>query len=149
MRTHYIIIVALLIAGHLFTELHTVIMWLQPKSVTYWVDDWFIKPGFKIDHLNVLWYSKMIEDSLLLVALLFAGSCQSYTINYQSYLQWQRYSMRLYVIWIIYFGYHCFDMLSFLYNYKTSYTLYMIALGFSTIAAIFVGFYKAKIFLKD
>ena len=149
MRTRYIVIVALLIVGHLFTEMHTIVMWLDPESITYWVDDWFIKPEFKVEHLSVLWFSKMLEDSFLLVVLLFAGACQAYSHNYKTYLEWQRYSLRLYVIWMIYFAYHCFDTISFLYNYKTSYVAYAIALGGCTLAASFVGFYKVKIFLKD
>ena len=120
MRKRYIAIVALLVIGHLLTELHTLIMWWEPASKTYWVDDWFLKPEFTVEHLSILWYAKMIEDSFLLVVLLFAGACQAYSHNYKTYLEWQRYSMRLYVIWLIYFGYHCFDMCSFLYNYKTS-----------------------------
>jgi len=142
MRNRYIAIVALLVVGHLLTELHSIIMWVAPKSITYYVGDWFIKPGFKVEHLSVLWYSKMVEDSLLLVVLLFAGACQAYSRNYKTYLEWQRFSMRLYVIWGIYFLYHCFDTISFLYNYKTSYVAYLIALGLSTILTLFVGFYK-------
>jgi len=142
MRNRYIAIVALLVVGHLLTELHSIIMWVAPKSITYYVGDWFLKPDFKVEHLSVLWYSKMVEDSLLLVVLLFAGACQAYSRNYKTYLEWQRFSMRLYVIWGIYFLYHCFDTISFLYNYKTSYVAYMIALGLSTILTLFVGFYK-------
>lgn len=142
-------IVIMLVLGHILTELHTIIMWVNPKSVTCMVGDWFFKPGFNIPGLNVLWYTKMIEDSLLLVVLLFAGACQSYSRNYKTYLEWQRYSMRLYIVWGIYFGYHCFDMISFLYNYKTSYTVYVVVLSLCTILSLFVGFYRVKIFFKD
>jgi len=113
------------------------------------VGDWFLKPGFSVSNLSILWYVKMVEDSLLLVVLLFAGACQSYSRNYKTYLEWQRYSMRLYIIWGVYFVYHCFDMISFLYNYKTGYVSYIIALSLCSIVALFVGFYRVKIFLKD
>src|SRR5688572_18640298 len=102
MKSRYVTIVLLLVIGHILTEAHTFIMWVDPKSVNHYVDDWFLKPNFKIDHLSVLWYAKMVEDSLLLVVLLFAGACQAFARNYKSYLEWQRYSMRLYIIWCIY-----------------------------------------------
>jgi hypothetical protein len=139
----------LLIIGHLLTELHTLIMWAYPESVTYFVGDWFLKPGFKMEDLSILWFSKMMEDSFVLTAILFAGACQSYSRDYATYLEWQRYSMRLYVIWCIYFFYHVFDTLSFLYNYKTSYVLYVVMLSICTVGASFVGFYKVKKYLAD
>lgn len=149
MKNRYISIVALLIIGHILTELHTVIMWANPKSVTCYVGDWFLKPRFTVPDLSILWYTKMIEDSLLLVVLLFAGACQAYARNYKTYLEWQRFSIRLYLIWGIYFIYHCFDMISFLYNYKTSYVTYVVMLALCTITALFIGFYKIKLILKE
>lgn len=139
----------MLVLGHILTELHTIIMWVNPKSVTCMVGDWFLKPGFNVPNLSILWYVKMVEDSLLLVVLLFAGACQAAARNYKTYLEWQRYSMRLYMIWCIYFFYHCFDMISFVYNYKTSYVPYVAMLSLCSITALFVGFYKVKLFLKD
>jgi hypothetical protein len=149
MKSRYVAIVLLLVIGHILTEAHTFIMWAYPDSVTHYVGDWFVKSDFRVDNLSILWYCKMVEDSFLLVVLLFSGACQSYTRNYKTYLEWQRYSMRLYVIWVIYFVYHCFDMCSFLYNYKTNYALYVVALGVSTSLSLLVGFYKIKIFLKE
>lgn len=149
MKSRYIAIVILLIIGHLLTELHTIIMWAYPKSVTYYVGDWFLKPGFCIDDLSILWYSKMVEDSFVLVVILFAGACQSYSRNYTTYLEWQKYSMRLYIIWCIYFFYHVFDMISFLYNYKTSYMSYIVAMTICTVSAFFVGFYKVRKYLSE
>lgn len=149
MKSRYIAIVVLLIIGHLFTELHTLIMWTAPESVTYFVGDWFLKPGFKIEDLSILWYSKMLEDSFVMTAILFAGACQSHTRNYNTYLEWQRYSLRLYCIWTIYFFYHAFDTISFLYNYKTSYIWYIVMLGVCTVSASFIGFYKVKKYLSD
>lgn len=149
MKNRYIAIVVLLIIGHLLTEVHTVIMWAYPESVTYYVGDWFLKPGYTVSDLSILWYSKMMEDSFVLTAILFAGACQSHTSNYSTYLEWQRYSMRLYTIWCIYFFYHVFDTLSFLYNYKTSYVAYIIALGLCTCSSLFVGFYKVKKYLSN
>lgn len=144
MRKRYYTIVVLLIASHLLTELHTLIFWADPKTQFQYVDNWFLKPGFKIDGLNILWYFKMIEDLLLVAAILFAAASQSFSINYNRYLEWQRYSLRLYVIWCIYFGYHCFDLLSFFYNYKTSYWLYVIALSLTTISSSLIAFYKSN-----
>lgn len=144
MRARYYTIVALLISSHLLTELHTFIYWIDPNSQFQYVDNWFIQSGFKVEKLNILWYFKMIEDLLLIAAILFAAAAQSYSINYNSYLQWQRYSLRLYIIWCIYFGYHCFDLLSFFYNYKTSYWLYILALSVSTLSATFVALYRHK-----
>lgn len=142
MKNRYYTIVALLIVGHLLTELHSFIYWLDPKSQYYFVDDWFLKSGFKVKKLNILWYLKMTEDILLVGSILFAGACQAFSRDYKTYLEWQRYSFRLYVIWCIYFAYHIFDFLMLFYNYKTSYGLYLIALSLSTLSASFVGFYK-------
>lgn len=144
MKNRYYLIVALLIGGHLLTELHTFIYWLWPDSEYYFVDHWFIKKGFTVTNVNILWYSKMIEDLLLGAALLIAGASQAFTINYASYLQWQRYSMRLYVIWCIYFVYHIFDLISFLYNYKTTYWLYVMMLIICSVAALFAAFRKIE-----
>jgi len=149
MKNRYTAIVLLLVIGHILTEAHTFIMWAEPRSVSHYVEGWFLKPGFEVCELNILWWSKMIEDSLLLVVLLFAGACQAYTRNYKTYLEWQRYSIRLYVIWVVYFLYHCFDTISFLYNYKTSYVSYVIVLGLCSAIALFVGFYRIKVFLKN
>jgi hypothetical protein len=149
MKSRYIAIVLLIVISHILSEAHTFIMWAYPKSITYYVGDWFIKPGFKIDNLSILWYSKMIEDSLIPVALFFAGACQSYSHNYKTYLEWRRYSTRLYVLWLIWFAYHCFDLCSFMYNYKSSYVAYVTVLFICTILSLFVGFYKIKIFLKE
>ena len=140
MRARYYTIVVLLIVSHLLTELHTFIMWLNPKSVTSYVGDWFLKPRFKIESLSILWYFKMVEDSLLLTSIIFAGACQAFSKNYETYLKWQRYSFRLYLIWVIYFAYHCFDLAMFIYNYKTSYWLYVTVLTIITLAAVGVGF---------
>jgi hypothetical protein len=149
MKSRYIAIVLLIVISHILSEAHTFIMWAYPTSITYYVDDWFLQPGFKVERLSILWYSKMIEDSLIPVALFFAGACQAHSHNYKTYLEWKRYSNRLYIIWLIYFAYHCFDMLSFMYNYKTSYLSYVVFLSICTVSATFVGFYKIKIFNND
>jgi hypothetical protein len=148
MRLRYITIIALLVGSHLLTELHTVMMWVNPATATMYVERWFVKPGFIVDHLSILWYFKMIEDILLVASVLFSGACQSYCNNYEAYLQWQRYSFRLYLIWSIYLLYHVFDLVMFMYDYKTSYWLYIIALSFSTTAALFIGFSSKKYFFK-
>jgi len=144
MKSRYASIVILLVVGHLLTESHTFIYWAWPESKDYYVDDWFLQTSFKAEQLSILWYSKMLEDSLVLMAILFAGACQAHSRNYATYLEWQRYSMRLYVIWYIYFMYHVFDTVSFMYNYKTSYWMYIVVLGLCSISAAFVGFYKVK-----
>lgn len=148
MKKRYYIIVTLLVASHLLTELHTLIMWAAPQTVDAYVDNWFMKPGFVVDHLSVLWYFKIMEDSLLVASIIFSAACQSYCMKYETYLQWQRYSFRLYVIWLIYFSYHLFDIIMFMYNYKTSYWLYILMLSFSTASALFVGFSSKKYFFK-
>lgn len=142
MKSRYISIVILLVLGHVLTESHTFIYWIWPESKEYYVDDWFIKPSFRVDQISILWYSKMVEDSFMLIALVFAGACQAYARNYKTYLEWQRFSIRLYLIWCIYFAYHVFDMWSFLYNYKTANGVYVAVLCLCTITAIFIGFYK-------
>lgn len=149
MKNRYIAIVLLIVISHIFSEAHAFIMWVYPCSVDYYVGDWFLKPGFKVDHLSILWYSKMIEDSLMPVALFFAGACQAHSHNYKTYLEWKRYSTRLYVLWLLWFVYHCFDTVSFMYNYKSSYVVYVSVLGVCTALSLFVGFYKIKIFLKE
>lgn len=148
MRRRYFTIVALLVGSHLLTELHTFIMWVNPSAITTYVDGWFIKPGFSVYRLSVLWYFKMIEDGLLIISILFAGACQSCCTNYGTYLQWQRYSFRLYSIWIVYFLYHVFDLIMFMYDYKTTYWLYIVALSFSTSAALFIATGGKKHFSK-
>jgi len=149
MKKRYYTIIVLLIGAHLLTELHTLIMWASPKSVNYIVSGWFIKPGFSVPDLNILWYFKMIEDGMLLTSILYAGACQAYSINYENYLQWQRYSFRLYLVWLIYFAYHVFDLSMFIYNYKTSYILYMCVLTVSTISAMLIGFSNKKHIFKQ
>lgn len=144
MRNKYYIIVVLLIVSHLLTELHTFIYWIDPHSQFDYCDNWFLKPNFSVPKLNILWYLKMIEDILLIGAILFAAATQAYSRNYNSYLEWQRYSLRLYTIWCIYFAYHCFDLLSFFFNYKTSYWLYVFMLSISTILAVIVVVYRHK-----
>lgn len=147
MRKRYYTIVALLIGAHLLTELHTFIMWVNPKSITMYVDNWFIKPG-AVNHLSVLWYFKMIEDSLMVVGIIFAGACQAYSKSYEQFLQWQRYSLRLFSLWGLYFIYHMFDLLMFIYNYKTCYWLYATILLVTTICALLIAFAKEKHFIK-
>jgi len=144
MKRRFYTIVALLIGGHLITELHTVLFWVNPQLEFYFVDHWFLKPDYKVDNMNVLWYSKMIEDLLLLCSLFFAGASQAFSRNYSSYLEWQRYSFRLYGIWCVYFFYHVFDMWMFFYNYKTSYVLYIIVLLLSTALAMFIAIFRHK-----
>lgn len=148
MKKRYYTIVILLVVSHLLTELHTIIMWANPATSTMYVDNWFLKPGFVIDHLSILWYFKMIEDTLLLAAIIYAGACQAHTTTYESFLQWQRYSFRLYLIWIIYFLYHAFDFMMFMYNYKTTYWLYIAALSLSTAATLIIAFSGKKHFFK-
>lgn len=144
MRNRYYTIVVLLIVSHLLTELHTFIYWVDPSAEFNYVDNWFICSGFRVDKLNILWYLKMIEDMLLISAVLFAAASQAYSRNYNSYLEWQRYSLRLYIIWCIYFIYHGFDLLAFFYNYKTTYWLYVLILSVCTVLSSIVAFYKHK-----
>lgn len=148
MKRKYYAIVALLVGSHLLTELHTFLMWINPQTATMYVDKWFIQPGFTVERLSILWYFKMIEDTLLVASILFSGACQSYANNYETYLQWQRYSFRLYIIWLIYFAYHIFDLIMFMYNYKTTYWLYIVVLSFSTSSALFVAAGSKKYFFK-
>jgi hypothetical protein len=149
MKSRYITIVLLIVISHILSEAHSFIYWIWPLSKGLFVDDWFLKSNFRVDHISILWYSKMIEDSLLPVALFFAGACQAHSHNYKTYLEWKRYSSRLYVLWIIWFAYHCFDTVSFLYNYKSSSVVYISVLGVCTALSLFVGFYRIKIFLKE
>lgn len=144
MRKRYYVIVLLLIIGHVLTEMHTALYWLHPEFEFFDVSSWFICPPKYVTNLNILWYSKMLEDSLVLVALLLAGAAQGYSRMYTTYMEWQRYSFRIYVIWCIYFGYHCFDMAMFFYNYKTSYWLYIIVLSVVTFMALFVAFFRHR-----
>lgn len=148
MKRRFYTIVALLVGSHLLTELHTFLMWINPSTATMYVDGWFLQRGFKVDHLSILWYFKMVEDALLAASILFSGACQSYTNSYETYLQWQRYSFRLYIIWLIYFAYHVFDLVMFMYNYKTTYWLYVVVLSFSTASALFVSTGNKKYFFK-
>lgn len=144
MRNRYYTIVVLLIGSHLLTELHTFIYWLDPHSQFNYADNWFIKSGYKVEKLNILWYLKMIEDILLIGAILFAAATQAYSRNYNNYLEWQRYSLRLYIIWCVYFSYHIFDLISFFYNYKTSYWVYVLVLSVCTISSSIIAFYKHR-----
>lgn len=144
MRKRYYAVVFLLIIGHLATELHSALYWLNPKLATTLVDDWFVSPPTDLKGLSFLWYTKMVEDSFVFVAILLAGTCQAYSRTYTTYMEWQRYSFRLYVIWCIYFGYHIFDFVMFFYNYKTSYWLYMVALVLVTGLTLFVAFFRHK-----
>lgn len=148
MRRKYYTIVALLVGSHLLTELHTFIMWVNPRATTVYVSNWFLKKGFAVEHLSILWYFKMVEDGLLVASILFSGACQSCVSSYEAYLQWQRYSFRLHAIWLIYFCYHIFDLFMFMYNYKSSYGLYIVVLSFSTAASLLTAFFSKKHFFK-
>jgi len=142
MKIRYYLIVLLLVGGHLISEFHSVLYWVCPRLEFFMVEDWFIDGKTKVSNMNALWYSKMVEDMLLLCALVCAGASQAYSRNYATYLAWQRYSFRLYTLWVIYFFYHVFDMVMFFYNYKTSYVLYMIILVIVTCLSLFVAFYR-------
>jgi len=144
MKARYNAIIILVVAGHIFTELHTLLYWVNPDTAKCYVNELFIKPGFKVEGLNVLWFMKMLEDALFITGILAAGAIQAYSRNYQQYLEWQRYSFRLYTIWCIYFVYHFFDTFMLFYDYKTSYIAYVIVLSVVSIVALFVGFYRIK-----
>jgi hypothetical protein len=120
------------------------IAWINPKISQCFVNNWFLKAEFEVTGMNILWYFKMVEDILLSGAVLFAGALQASTRNYKTYLEWQRYSFRLYVIWCLYFLYHLFDMTMFFYDFKTSHVAYITALTLVSSLALFAGFYKIK-----
>jgi len=134
--------------SHLLAELHTFIKWIKPESVKIYVGNWFVQANFRVDDLNILWYFKMVEDSFLLIAVFFAGASQAFSKNYQSFLLWQRYSTRLYAIWVIYFCYHFFDLTMFIYNYKTSYVLYVFVVCLVTISTGIIAFVSKKHVMK-
>jgi hypothetical protein len=149
MKVKYYIIVWLIILAHLTTEFHSVVLFVYPKSKGILASDWFIKPGFEINGLTMLWFLRGIQDAAFLAIIMFCAALQAHSRTYKSYLQWQRFSYRLYMVWCIWFLHSVFDMGMFLYNYKNSIIAYAIALPIFITATLFVAFFKLKKYLKD
>jgi len=121
------ILAALLIVGHLFTELHSVVLFIDPNIKQVSVD-LFLCNNFKFD-LSLLWYIKMVGDDLLWCSTYYVMAKIAY-----------KYSFTLFLVAGIYFIYHLIDSFLFLYNYKQTYWVYWSLLIVSVISILFIAF---------
>lgn len=124
MRKLTIIAAILLIAGHIMTELHGFAFRLWPEINSLKVD-LFWSSTYHNKEVSVQWYIKMLLDDFLYVILLFVMAKIAL-----------EYSVKLYLICIIYMLYHVADILNFMYNYKQSWNNYLALLYFSTAATV-------------
>jgi len=121
MRRFTIILCVLLIAGHLLTEAWAGVYWLYDGELKYIEPFWspyydFPEPiGQKQPGIDIYWYIKDLTVDFLWCLTFFVLAAVA-----------RKYSFRLFLIGCIWFAYHAFDMGMYLWNFKTSYWLYLI-----------------------
>ncbi len=122
--------IALLISAAL-TELHSFLAAIFPSLTKNngVKRDLFWSPKFKME-IDVLWYIKMICDSIFLMTVLFVGAM----------VTWHT-SKKLFFVFSIFLFYNFFDFFSFLWNYKQTTGLYWIFL-FCLIASVLMIIFK-------
>lgn len=112
------------------TETHAFILDHYPQSVNINVDI-FISPNYK-NEINVLWLIKMIFESLNLIVVFFV------------FMQLAN-SLKLFIIFGLYWVYYIFDFCLLLWNFKESAEIYHILLTVITsISILLMIFYKKR-----
>lgn len=122
----------LLIFSTACTETHAFILDHFPESYNIKVDAFF-SPTYK-NTVNVLWLIKMIFESLHIIAI-FLILMQLAT------------SMRMFLIFTVYFLYNVLDFFLFMWNFKETTEIYYGLVICSSIAVLFLIFsnkYKYK-----
>lgn len=129
MKKLTVILCALLIVGHMLTELGSILYLVyRPQA---WRIDPFLDSDYEFpggEGIDLYWWIKWVTDDLLWCITYFVLA----KIAYQ-------YSFRLFLIGSIFFLYHVIDHFMLWWNYKTSYWLYWIMLAaiIGTIASLF------------
>lgn len=123
-KRRFYLLAIMMVVAHLLTELHSVIFHFWPTTQKYYLGHIFINRDVYVPQLSVLWFIKMLTDTLLSALLCFTGAIQSLFLNYSEYLQWMRYSLRLFLIWSVYVIYHFIDLFLLVYDYRSDYKLY-------------------------
>lgn len=115
----------LLIVGHLFTEVHSVLNAFYPKSATIKLD-LFWSPSFKMD-ISILWFIYTIGNDLNVIITYFVLTNIAY-----------RFSSALFFISSVFFLYHVIDIFLFCWNYKRTASVYWILLAAVIVSTIFL-----------
>lgn len=105
----------LLIIAHVLTEVHGFAwdLWPEINAINL---DLFWSSSFKLK-ISLHWWIKYLCDDFFIVICFFVMA----KISYQ-------YSVRIYMICLVYFLYHIADSICFMYNYKQDRTIYSILL---------------------
>lgn len=108
--------IALLIIGHLLTEVSSLLYDIWPK----WGDTevyWFLCPWYHMK-MERKWYIKMAADDLLWVIVFYCFAKVA-----------KQYSEYLFLAVFVLFCYHLVDLFFFWWNFKTSHYIYWDMLG--------------------
>lgn len=130
MKKITIILCSLLIAGHLLTELGSVLYLInRPKT---WHIDPFLSPSYEFpggEGIDLYWWIKWVTDDLLWCITFFVLAKIAYQVSF-----------RLFLVGSVFFLYHAIDHFMLWWNYKTSYWMYwvMITAVIATIASLFM-----------
>lgn len=125
------LIAVLLIVFLILTELHSIVDAIWPEFAQR-KHDLFLSPSFHMQ-LSVQWYLKFAFDDLFLIVLAFVGAKVA-----------ARYSYRLFLVMWVIFGYFVFDLISFFWNYKSSFRAYWAVLAFAVIGIILLIWPRKK-----
>lgn len=113
-----------LIVGHFMTELHAFLFKLFPQINTIKKDLFWSRDYHNTD-VSIQWFLKMLLDDSLYVVILYLMARIAL-----------EFSVKLYLICIVYMLYHVADMINFMYNYKQDWNNYLALLYFSTFATL-------------
>lgn len=116
MKRTTIFLSVILIVGHLLTETGTLMYLINDYNPIYVHP--FLSPNYQWHDpkgIDLFWFAKYMSEDFLLCIIFFVMA----RIAYQ-------YSFRLFLIGVIFFFYHVFDLWMLLWNFKTSYWLYMV-----------------------
>lgn len=126
MRKLTIILCVMLIAGHILTELGSVLYLIyRPKA---WTIDPFLSPSYEFPGgkgIDLYWWIKWVTDDMLWCITFFVLAKVAY-----------QYSFRLFLVGCIFFMYHLIDHFMLWWNYKTSYWLYWILIVASILSVM-------------
>lgn len=118
----------ILLFGTWLTEAHSFLQHFYPETLRLEYSFW-LSPSFGVFNLSVIWYIKMLFENLLIVILFFVIIKLRYG-----------FSRKMFLIFILNAGYHAFDFISFIWNYKNNYISYWIVLAIMTISELIIIF---------
>jgi hypothetical protein len=134
----------MLLVSTILTELHSFIQHAYPETLKESLDFFLYKVLLEVEvqKMSPIWYLKMLTENLLCLVIFFVVTQLS-----------KGFSAKMFYIFGINVGYHSFDFISFVWNYKSTYQLYWAMLAFITVLQlliIFIGAHKGKyIIMKD